>query len=71
MKNPALRARGFAYLLLYCGAFILPLLVVLGAVFGGSRIPRVAEAVGKYAWLAKALAGGIFLALGVFLLLRF
>ncbi len=71
MKNSALRARGFAYLLLYCGAFILPLLVVLGAVFGGSRIPRVAEAVGKFAWLAKGLAGLIFLALGIFLLVRF
>jgi cytochrome c biogenesis protein CcdA len=71
MKNASLRARGFLYLLLYCGAFILPLLIVLGAVFWGSRIPRVAEAVGKYAWVSKALTGVIFLALGVFLLIRF
>lgn len=71
MKNSSLRARGFAYLILYCGAFILPLLIVLGAVFWGSRIPRIAEAVGKYAWVAKALTGLIFLALGLFLLARF
>jgi len=71
MENASLRARGIAYLVLYCGAFILPLLVVLGAVFWGSRIPRLAEAAGKYAWVAKALTGGIFLVLGIFLLLRF
>ncbi|MCX6348303.1 MAG: hypothetical protein NTV79_02215 [Candidatus Aureabacteria bacterium] len=71
MKNASLRARGLSYLILYCSAFILPLLIVLATVFWGSGVPRVAGLVGKYAWVSKALTGLIFLALGLFLLIRF
>ncbi|HOO77759.1 MAG TPA: hypothetical protein PLI51_04630 [bacterium] len=71
MKKPALRAHAFAYLLLYCLAFIFPLVAVFSITYWGSGRIRLGEWSSRWAWLLKLLTGLLFLALGAFLLVNF
>ena len=70
MKNQLLRKKAVHYLLLYCLAFIVPLLVVFGTVYLGSGNARLTELTRKYSWFSKILTGVIFIALAIFLFTR-
>jgi len=70
MKNQTLRNQAVRYLVLYCLAFIVPLLVVFGTIYLGSASGRLAELTRKYSWFSKFLTGLIFIALAVFLFVR-
>ncbi len=67
MQNPALRDQAIAYLILYCFAFITPLLVVFGLVYWGSEVAKISDLTSRYSWVLKLLTGLIFIALGIFL----
>lgn len=71
MRNPALRKEAFGCLILYCSAFIAPLLVVFALVYWGSEIAGIAGLTREYSWLLKLLTGLIFIALAIFLFVSF
>jgi len=71
IREPDLRASAFIYLLLYCLAFIFPLICVFCLVYFGAGIPKLGELGAKYSWAVKLLTGLVFIGLGLFLFLSF
>jgi len=68
MSLPALRARAFAYLLLYNLCFVLPLVVVFLLAFYGTTSQELARFARKRTALVKLLTSGLFLALAGWLI---
>ena len=71
LREPDLRSSAFFYLVLYCLAFILPLLAVFGLVYFGSGVAGISRLGVRYSWVVKLATGLLFLGLGLFLILRF
>ncbi len=67
MKDPSLRAKAFAYLLLYNLMFIVPLVVVFAVSLAGCSSERVGGFFKRRLGAAKLLLAALFTALGVLL----
>lgn len=69
LKEPGLRLRAFAYLLLYNGLFVAPLIAILALALCGSGSKRLEYFFRSRLGLIKLIIAVVFCALGVYLLL--
>ena len=67
-RTPGMRVYGAAYLLLYNGAFILPLVILLGAGYWGVSSERLGQLLRRHLGLLKLLMALLFAFLGVLVL---
>ncbi|HDZ22046.1 hypothetical protein LCGC14_0016450 [marine sediment metagenome] len=67
-RTPGMRAYGVAYLLLYNGAFILPLVILLGSAYWGVSSERLGQLLRHHLGLLKLLMALLFAFLGVLVL---
>jgi hypothetical protein len=68
MKEPALRLKAWAFLLLYNVMFILPLLAVFAFVAAGQKSDKINNLFKKNLGIAKVLLSVVFLGLGLMIL---
>ena len=67
LSQPELAAQAFLYLVIYCLAFILPLVVVFALSYFGTTSEQLGQFVNRHTATIKLVTGAVFLGLGLWM----